>query len=228
MKKTKITPYIIVLSILSAISGFGVITAHAAQKPPIIVEMFTSKNCPACPPADNILEDLSNRDGIITLGCHVMYWDSPEKKDPFARDFCDVRQHGYGGQSGDKRIYTPQMIVNGGKAFIGSRLNEVDSALKKARENPILNIPITMQNETVQIQVPELPQNTGKDYHLWAFFVNNAKTDPAIIGVNIGKWKGTKLSHEISIPDDPQITGIVVIAQENAYGAVEAAGKLDF
>ncbi len=42
-----------------------------------VVELFTSQGCSSCPPADKILGDFSDKNGVITLAWHVDYWDYP-------------------------------------------------------------------------------------------------------------------------------------------------------
>lgn len=209
---------------------------------PVVVELFTSQNCAACPPADAILEGLAGKSNIIALGCHVSYWDQNEWKDPLAQDFCDVRQHGYIGQSGEKRIYTPQMIVNGIEAFVGSHADELQAALENAEKTPPAFINITPnENDTVHFNLPIL-QKSG-NYRLWAFGYKKSSSqkpdngenagrnisyaNAAIAFVNLGKWSGETAEKTFSIPLK-DIDGIIILAQEGGYGKIVAAGKSEF
>ena len=53
--------------------------AQAEQRPPeqrpIVVELFTSQGCPACPPADAFLNDLAKREDVLALSLPVNIWD---------------------------------------------------------------------------------------------------------------------------------------------------------
>ena len=55
----------------------------AAQNGPVVVELFTSQGCSSCPPADEMLHKLSQRDDVIALALHVDYWDYIGWKDEF-------------------------------------------------------------------------------------------------------------------------------------------------
>lgn len=201
--------------------------AHADQKPPVVVELFTSRNCPACPPADLILKSLAQQENIIALSCHITYQDSPHNPDPFARDFCDIRQHGYAGYDGSNRIYTPFMVVNGGIGFIGSRRRELNDALERAYTHKIENIDILALNGSARFQIKPLPSGAENKYHIWVFGYKKSEGNPVITLVNAGKWNGEHLTHAVDFPIDENITSIAVIVQENAYGRIVAAGKAD-
>ena len=120
-------------------------TAHSTDSPeenrrnapgvPVIVELFTSQGCSSCPAADAFLNDLANNqpvDGlhIIPLSLHVDYWDDMGWKDSFSHRRHSIRQQLYASVIGDKRIYTPQMIINGRSAFTGSDTATAMQALR--------------------------------------------------------------------------------------------------
>lgn len=209
------------------LAGLPASLAHADQKPPIVVELFTSTNCPACPPADLILKSLALQENIIALSCHITYQDPPHRKSPFARDFCDIRQHGYAGFDGSNRIYTPFMVVNGGIGFIGSRRRELNDALERAYKNKIENIDILALNGSARFQINSLPNGAENKYHIWVFGYQKSDGNPILVQVNGGKWNGEHLTHSVDFPIDENIASIAVIVQENAYGRIVAAGKAD-
>jgi len=208
---------------------------------PIVVELFTSQGCPSCPPADKILQKLTKKDNIIALACHVSYWDKPQWKDRFAQEFCDIRQHGYISMDDQKRVYTPQMVINGKDKFIGSRADNVKYTLKKASESPLKIIEVeTPEPDVIRIALPILPDD---NYHLWAFGYkktqkqnigngeNSGKTiyyaNPVISYTNLGAWRGAGMVYNFRKPKEP-IDGIAILAQRLAYGEIVAAGKMSF
>ena len=93
----------------------------AAQDSPVVVELFTSQGCAACPPADALLGELARHEDVIALALHVDYWDYIGWEDVFARPEFTQRQHAYGHAAGSTVVYTPQMIVGGQERVVGVR-----------------------------------------------------------------------------------------------------------
>ena len=100
--------------------------ALAASSNPILVELFTSEGCSSCPPAEAFLRTLDTTQlipgaQVIVLEEHVDYWDDQGWQDPFSSHAFTVRQNDY-----VKRLhlnsgpYTPQMVIDGAEAFVGS------------------------------------------------------------------------------------------------------------
>ena len=119
--------------------------APPAGSRPVLVELYTSKGCSSCPPADRFVLELPGRglgpDKVVALTFHVDYWDHLGWADPFAMPSFTARQAWYA-DSGRLRapdsaraiagIYTPQMIVAGQVHFPGGQtdvaLRQIDAA----------------------------------------------------------------------------------------------------
>lgn len=86
---------------------------RAATAGPVVVELYTSQGCTACPPADALLADVARRDDVIALALHVDYWDYLGWGDPFAQPAFTARQKAYARAAAQQSVYTPQMIVAG-------------------------------------------------------------------------------------------------------------------
>lgn len=89
-----------------------------------VVELFTSDRCDTCEPADRLLSALhqdAREDGqpIFALDFHVDHQRSASASDPYGQATISDRQLRYARTLGDG-VYTPQMIVNGQHAFVGS------------------------------------------------------------------------------------------------------------
>lgn len=117
-----------------------------------VVELFTSQGCAQCPPADALLTTLAERDDVVALAYHVDYWDYIGWEDTFgAKDFSD-RQRAYAKSWGSSRIYTPQMVVNGAKAVVGSRRDEVHDAVETASLG--LSVELQRDGDMLRVSVP--------------------------------------------------------------------------
>ena len=118
-------------------------TAFAADRP-VVVELFTSEGCSSCPPADAFLTDLS-REGrsVLPLAFHVTYWDRLGWRDPYSLAAATDRQAAYGRRFGDGS-YTPEMVVDGVKGFVGSERGEGATAIAAARRASRTEAPVTV------------------------------------------------------------------------------------
>lgn len=126
-----------------------------------VVELFTSEGCSSCPPADRVLgriaSEIGPADNVYLLAWHVDYWDRLGWKDPFGLPEASRRQREYErvmskrGEPG-AGVYTPQTIVNGTRASVGS-----DDAAVRARIARAVNTPATC---TVSI-APLAPAQSG-------------------------------------------------------------------
>nr|WP_246282474.1 DUF1223 domain-containing protein [Paraburkholderia caffeinitolerans] len=102
-------------------AAFALLTAVpvAASARPVVVELFTSEGCSSCPPADAYLSDLSSsRQDVLPLAFHVTYWDGLGWKDPYSLEAATQRQADYSSHFGGGS-YTPEMVVDGRKSFVG-------------------------------------------------------------------------------------------------------------
>lgn len=103
-----------------------------------LVELFTSQGCSSCPPADRVLGKLiDSRDDIVALELHVDYWDdlvyglAGRWPDPFSDSAYSQRQRRYKsrGLAGSNGVYTPQVVVDGRAAVVGSNSQAIEELL---------------------------------------------------------------------------------------------------
>ena len=103
---------------------------------PVVVELFTSQGCAACPPADQMMAELAAREDVLPLALHVDYWDYIGWADTFALPLFTLRQKRYAHAAGRSMIYTPQIIVDGTWDIAGFKPMKVADAIDRAAAVP--------------------------------------------------------------------------------------------
>lgn len=125
-----------VFILAGTLSGVLAAGAQAADRPLVVVELFTSQGCASCPPADKFLAHLAQRDDVLALSLHVDYWDYIGWADSFARPEHTSRQRAYSQAAGLRSIYTPQMIIAGSDHIIGFKPMEVADYIEMYHDKP--------------------------------------------------------------------------------------------
>ena len=227
-------------SLLTLLSFVGLFNASqaVAQNGPVVVELFTSQGCSSCPPADAMLHDLANRDGVIALALHVDYWDYIGWKDVFGRPEHSARQHAYARAAKAKTVYTPQMVIGGVDHVIGSRPMQVMDALQAhSRQGNPFDVNLTRRGDSVIINAAP---GMGGDYVVQLVRYTPEATVAIARGENagrnlsyvnivtswemIGRWDGRSAlaMQAVAAGENP----IVVIVQSATNGPIVGAAEL--
>ena len=133
-----------------------------AKSQPILVELFTSQGCANCPPAEKNLayfqlEQPFDNAELITLAFHVDYWNNPNWKDEFSSSLFTQRQKVYDRKFRTGKIYTPQMVVDGERQFVGSSFKKAKKAVSKAVKKAKAQIEISFDKETLNLNISKIP-----------------------------------------------------------------------
>ena len=104
----------------------------ASADAPVVVEEFQSQGCSSCPPANANINALAVRPEVLALSYAVTYWDQLGWKDTFDQPAFTQRQWDYARHAGRGNIATPQVIVNGKTAIVGSSRAELQQVVAKA------------------------------------------------------------------------------------------------
>lgn len=91
--------------------------------PFVVMQLFTSQGCSSCPAADALAGEIKKEytdKNVMMLSYHVTYWDRLGWKDPFGKKAYTEMQYAYANKFKERRVYTPQIVVNGKEHFIGS------------------------------------------------------------------------------------------------------------
>ena len=186
------------------------------HKQPVLVELFTSEGCSSCPPADLLLARLDSQQFVagvlaIVLSEHVTYWNDLGWKDPFSKPELTERQRRYGDQLRLEGPYTPQMVVNGQREFVGNNAAALVKAVQQAANEESLHPPVDIRVTNLRVDRKTLhatiETGPGQGAQLFAVLAANAPSTHVMRGENAGK----SLSHvavvrslvELERVDDP-------------------------
>lgn len=153
-------------------TGLNALMADQAQMPgaaalpvshmPVVVELFTSQGCSNCLPADAMIADLSRQPEVLTLTFHVDYWDYLGWPDSFARPQFSARQKDYARASGERSVYTPQVIVAGTDTAVSLRPAELMALVDAHHASPaMLNLVSRRDGARRQVELQPLSDLHG-------------------------------------------------------------------
>lgn len=119
--------------------------ARSSQRKPtsgrprtVLLELFTSQGCSSCPRADELLSKIRRENFrgsiVIPLAYHVDYWNHLGWSDPFSSPRWSERQNLYATVSKSNRIYTPQLVINGGVQLVGSADGAIHAEIERQME----------------------------------------------------------------------------------------------
>src|SRR5262249_53559615 len=125
------------------------------ERVPVLVELFTSEGCSSCPPADVLLMQLDQLQPIagaevIALSEHVDYWNYLGWADPYSSSTFSRRQEEYSDAFGGDKVYTPQMVVDGQREFVGSRVSEAKETIAKAAKTAKAKVSLTAMQPSAE------------------------------------------------------------------------------
>lgn len=179
---------------------FWVPLALPAERPvPIIVELFTSEGCSSCPAADRLLTRLEQTQPIpgaqvVAIEEHVDYWNQLGWTDPFSSPQYRARQNDYARAFKANDIFTPQMVVNGQSAFVGSDLNrayrEIGTAAQVASTLVDLGVNVNPRDPDLldlAVQVTKAKTAKWRDSNVYLAVTEHGLTTFVQNGENTGR-----------------------------------------
>lgn len=218
---------------LAAALSTSVSIGHAVAGPRAVVELFTSQGCSSCPPADRLLVELSRDPDVIALSFPVDYWDYLGWKDTLAHAAFTARQRLYAAARGDRQVYTPQAVVNGMSASIGSDRAEIERSIGRA------GLPVALaareSGVTLAIEVGAAPSSAQKG-EVWVLPVIRSRAVAIGRGENrghsvtyvnvvrgqtrVGAWTGAPARFEVPLEQTRagESNGYVVLLQTASSG----------
>ncbi len=216
-----------------------------------VVELFTSEGCSSCPPADELVSRIQKEykdQPVYILAFHVDYWNRLGWRDVFSNAGYSARQQEYAKYLNLPQIYTPQIVVNGKKEFVGSEegtlRNVIKTDLQKSTSTQITLSDIKTGQDKATLHY-QTEGNGNNSLLLLALVEKSAQSN-----VRAGENKGRNLSHvqiirqldkvvltngrsgtqSITLPKDfnPQQWEIIALVQNTQSGEIIGATKQVF
>lgn len=212
-----------------------------AQQTAVVVELYTSQGCSSCPPADEMMAVLAEREDVIALSLHVDYWDYIGWKDEFADPRHAKRQRGYAMEAGRRSVYTPEMIVNGTSDIVGAKPMKLATAIDKHKgDAKTVELKLTRNGDMIAIDAKKVSgSQAAMTVHMVRYqprrksnITRGENAGRTLEYVNVAQdwqqlttWNGDEpLQIEAAAPGD---WPIVVLVQRDDYGPILAAGRID-
>jgi hypothetical protein len=241
-----------VFSALLALAGSLNPQASIAGEQRAVVELFTSQGCSSCPAADRLIGELSRDPSLVTLSLAVDYWDYLGWQDTLALHGHSNRERAYAAARGDRDVYTPQAVVNGKIAVLGSDKEAIERAIAETRKSgEPLSIPVTLRIDGDRL-VAEVAAGNGAPHNaeVWLCPVTGKVTVKIGRGENggktltyynvvrswkrLGSWNGAAQSFSIPLSDvaGQDIDSFAVLVQSGVaakpgvvFGAATVAAR---
>lgn len=229
--------------------GAALCTAQSEAHTTALVELYTSKGCSSCPPADRWLSSLSSQGytpgRVVPIALHVDYWDYIGWKDTYAKREYALRQRKLTQLQRMALVYTPQVLLQG-RDFRRWGTPAFDETLSRINARPAaadISLEITeAQSQGIRVRVAaelrDLAQR--KDAALYLAAYGNRLSNLVTAGENRGRtlvhdhvvleWQGpfafpaSALTLERQLPLLPQAaltnSGVVAFVQNRRTAEV--------
>ena len=206
------------LATLALLFGFA---APVHAEGPMLVELFASKNCRACPAAYKTLKQVEAErgDDVMVLTWAVDYWDYLGGKDKMALPESKERQRAYVDRFTLRGPYTPQSVYDGLEQAAGNKPTKVGAAMQKAMMAEPSGV--RLQRSGKRIVLTGQPDGLADIWWVAYLDAGDNKTkmiNPVTSIRQIGPWLGGKA--EIDLPACE--SGCVLVVQEAGMGRVLA------
>lgn len=171
-----------------------------------VVELYTSQGCSTCPPADRLLGELAKDPDTIALTFPIDYWDYLGWKDSHARPEYTHRQRAYARARGDNAVFTPQLIINGRAAVIGSHEVEIQATrhrLEATGDQPTLGIGLSIDGDRLVVRLPSAAPDGPDEATLWVA----SYLKPQAVSIGAGENRGETIVYH-NVVDHWQVVTI--------------------
>lgn len=182
------------------VAGLFAQAGAADSRSPVVVELFTSQGCSSCPDADRLLSTWGAQGfangRLLPLSFDVDYWNYLGWRDVLSAPAWSERQSRYA-QALGVRVYTPQMVVAGREAFVGSDGEQAAAAAARySGETARARISLkSLPSPRARLDVDIRPERAAAGLHVMlALFENGLATE-----VSRGENEGRRLKNDFVV-----------------------------
>lgn len=209
--------------------------------PLLVVELFQSQGCSSCPPANDNLLKLVHDPNLLVLTYDVTYWDHLGWKDTFGNGDFDRRQWAYARALRRKNVFTPQVIVNGHIAGVGSTTKDLQSLIQAAKSletRSDLEIRYDIHTKAVHVSGPVdqygIVNLIQYDPELMTIPIGRGENRGRTLAhanvvqrvISLGRWNGGKQEFTLPVPVDDSLSTAILVQQANEAGRILDAVRL--
>jgi len=195
--------------------------ASPVQASPVVIELFASQNCPACPKAFKTLKRVSQDDDVLVLTWSVDYWDYLADADPMAMPESSERQASYVERFELRGPYTPQSVFDGALQCAGNKRRKVERWVNSRLDSEASDITIEDAEEGVTIDGSlGLPKDVMLIHYLSDY--EGDMPNPVVKAEQIGTWSGEPATFPVACEHS-----CVVLVQGAGVGEIYAAKVID-
>jgi hypothetical protein len=194
----------------------------------VLLELFTSQGCSSCPPADRLLSRLGHEPSlagrVLPLAFHVDYWNRLGWKDPFSSPAWSARQRDYAARIPGESVYTPQLVIDGRVACVGSDERTARRLIRAAIAQPARAIleprraKLTATGIDLDIQVDFDPAGTAGRPVLFAVVYSNDRSTRVTAGENANR----------TLHNDYVVRRLTRLATIPGAGSHDVSGHIDW
>ena len=211
--------------------------SNADAAHPAVVELYQSQGCSSCPPADANVNAIAGRPDILALSFAVTYWDQLGWKDSFGQPAFTARQWDYAHAGGRAEVATPQVIINGRGAVVGSNAGQLAAAIRaNARGAGEPSIALAGSHIVIGKAAAARPATVWLvryDPRTLSVAIrageNGGKTLPHRNIVRsldaLGSWNGAQMTFAVPAATDPNYRSAILV-QEGKGGRIIAASRI--
>ncbi len=193
------------------------IIAAPAKAEPVVVELFASQNCAACPKAFRTLNAVAKDSDVLVLTWSVDYWDYLAEADPMAMPESTERQQAYVERFDLRGPYTPQTVYDGALQCPGNKRRRVERWINSRLDAPASDITITAGDGSVSIAGEiGLPKDVMLIHYLDDYAGD--MPNPVVKSERIGVWSGGSGTFPVACE-----TACAVLVQGADVGEIYAA-----